>query len=247
MDRRVVLKNMGLALGYTVTAPTLISIVQSCKQEVAYDWTPRFFSQDEGHVVKLLVDILLPKTDTPSASELNVHVFIDELADKVMYDDTDFLSLPLAKQNIENIEDRYIDTGYFLKHSRDFFSKTMSTFINRALSESGKERIHELDSQDLEKTLASVYEIAEVQKETREEVLQAYVKGLFTDRTSPPLNDEQLSCVFAESFREMTIMGYKTTEYIGENVLTYQSIPGEYIACGDLDELTGGMAYSIVW
>ena len=45
----------------------------------------------------------------------------------------------------------------------------------------------------------------------------------------------------------MTIMGYKTTEYIGENVLAYQPIPGEYIACGDLDELTGGKTYSIVW
>lgn len=247
MDRRIALKNMGLALGYTVATPTLISIVQSCKKEVAFDWKPSFFSPEEGHVVKLMVDILLPKTDTPSASELNVHIFIDELADKVMFSDADFLSLPSAKQNIENIEDRYIDTGYFIKHSRDFFRKTMSVFVNRTLTESGKENIHELNAQDLEKTLTSVYKIAEAQKDARKKVLQAYIKGLFTDSTSPPLNDDQLSCVFAESFRDMTIMGYKTTEYIGENVLAYQPIPGEYIACGDIDELTGGKAYSIVW
>ncbi|MGI9547302.1 MAG: gluconate 2-dehydrogenase subunit 3 family protein [Flavobacteriaceae bacterium] len=247
MKRRNALKNIGLAMGYSVATPTLVSIVQSCNKEAAVGWRPSFFSPEEGHILKLMVDIFLPKTDTPSASELNVHIFIDGLADKVMYNEEEFLTLPLAKQNIENIEDRWIDTGYFVSHSRDFFKKTMSVFVNRALNDSDKEDIPELNAQDLEKTLETVYSKCEAEKETREKVLQAYIKGLFTERTSPPLNDDQLSCVFAESLRDMTIMGYKTNEYIGENVLAYQPIPGEYIACGDLDELTGGKAYSIVW
>ncbi len=247
MERRAAIKNLGLAFGYSITAPTLISIVQSCKSEVAVDWIPNFFSPQEGHVLKLLVDVFLPLTDTPSASELNVHVFIDELADKVMYNEQEFLNLPLAKQNIENIEDRYVDTGYFVRHSRDFFRKTMTAFINQALSIADKEDILELNEQDLIANLNSVNEIYQNQKESREQVLQAYVKGLFADQTSPPLNEEQLACVFIESVRDMTIMGYKTTEYVGENVLAYQPIPGEYIACGDLDELTGGKTYSIVW
>lgn len=247
MKRRAVLKNMGLALGYSVTAPTLISIVQSCQTEPSVDWVPNFFSPEEGHVLKLMVDIFLPKTDTPSASELNVHRFIDGLADKVMYSEKEFLTLPLAKQNIENIEDRYVDTGYFVRHSRDFFRTSMMAFINRALEISGKEKVLELNEQDLIGVLENVNEIYHVQKETREEVLQAYIKGFFSDKTAPPLNDDQLSCVFVESLRDMAIMGYKTTEYVGENVLAYQSIPGEYIPCGDLQELTGGMAYSIVW
>ena len=247
MERRAAIKNLGLAFGYSISAPTLISIVQSCKSEVSYDWVPNFFSPQEGHVLKLLVDVFIPATDIPSASELNVHIFIDELADKVMYSEEEFLNLPLAKQNIENIEDRYIDTGYFVKHSRNFFRKIMTAFINQTLSIANKEDILELNEQDLINNLNAVNEIYQVQKESREEVLQAYVKGLFADRTSPPLNDEQLSCVFVESVRDMAIMGYKTTEYVGENVLAYQPIPGEYVPCGDLDELTGGKTYSIVW
>lgn len=247
MDRRIALKNMGLAMGYAVATPTLISIVQSCKKEIHADWMPSYFSPEEGHVIKIMVDIFLPKTDTPSASELNVHIFIDGLADKVMYSEKEFLNHPLAKHNIDNIEERFVDTGYFLKHSRDFFRKTMSAFINRALAESNKDDILELNEEDLEKTLISIIKISYDQKETREKILQAYIKGLFSEHTSPPLNDEQLVCVFVDSLRDMTIMGYRTTEYIGENVLTYQPIPGEYIACGDLQELTGGKAYSIVW
>ncbi|MGB5236778.1 MAG: gluconate 2-dehydrogenase subunit 3 family protein [Flavobacteriaceae bacterium] len=247
MKRRNALKNIGMALGYSVATPTLISIVQSCKEKVAVDWQPSFFSPEEGHVLKLLVDVFLPKTDTPSASELNVHIFIDALADKVMYGEEDFLKLPLAKSNIENIEDRYVDTGYFIKHSRDFFRKTLTAFINRSLSESGKENILELTGPDFESSMKSVASIYEAQKETREDVLQAYFKGFFTKQTSPPLNEDQLTCVFIESMRDMTIMGYKTTEYVGENMLAYQPIPGEYIPCADLEELTGGKAYSIVW
>ncbi len=247
MDRRIALKNMGMVLGYTVSAPTLMSIVQSCTKKASVEWVPIAFTPEEGHVLKLMVDVFLPKTDTPSASELNVHIFIDELADKVMYSEKEFLDLPIAKQNIENIEDRYVDTGYFVKHSRDFFKITLNAFVNRALGESDKSDVLELNEQDLEKTLESVNEIYNVQKDTREDVLKAYVKGFFADQTAPPLNDDQLVCVFVESLRDMAIMGYKTTEYVGENILAYQSIPGEYIACGNLEELTGGKAYSIVW
>lgn len=247
MKRRNALKNIGMALGYSVATPTLLSLVQSCKEEVAVDWQPSFFSPEEGHILKLMVDVFLPKTDTPSASDLNVHVFIDGLADRVMYGEEEFLNLPLNKQNIENIEDRYVDTGYFIRHSRDFFRKTMAAFINRTLNNSAKDEVLDITGPDLENTLKSVASIYEAQEETREKILQAYVKGLFTKQTPPPLNDDQMTCVFVQSMRDMTIMGYKTTEYVGENMLAYQPIPGEYIPCGDLEELTGGKAYSIVW
>ncbi|MBT8292258.1 MAG: gluconate 2-dehydrogenase subunit 3 family protein, partial [Eudoraea sp.] len=67
MDRRIALKNMGLALGYTVATPTLLNLVQGCKTVDTVDWTPDFFTKDQGNVLYKLVDIILPKTDTPSA------------------------------------------------------------------------------------------------------------------------------------------------------------------------------------
>jgi hypothetical protein len=47
------------------------------------------------------------------------------------------------------------------------------------------------------------------------------------------------------SLRGLTIWGFKTSEFIGEEVLAYLPVPGEYIGCGDLQELTGGKAWSI--
>jgi len=42
----------------------------------------------------------------------------------------------------------------------------------------------------------------------------------------------------------LTINAYRTNEQIGENVMPYDPIPSVY-ECGDLQELTGGKAYSL--
>ncbi len=54
------------------------------------------------------------------------------------------------------------------------------------------------------------------------------------------LNENVAISAFATNLRNMTIWAYKTSEYIGEEVLAYLPVPGEYIPCGDLEELTGG-------
>ncbi len=77
MKRREALKNIGLSLGYTVAAPSILSLLHSCKSEVEV-WAPQFLSLNEGIVLKNLVDLILPKTDdTPGALDVNVPEFID--------------------------------------------------------------------------------------------------------------------------------------------------------------------------
>ncbi len=83
MNRRDVLKGLGLTLGYTIATPSVMSLLQSCKTEVKL-WTPIFLSIDQGIIVKNLIDIILPKTEaTPGALDVNVPEFIDLYAYKV--------------------------------------------------------------------------------------------------------------------------------------------------------------------
>jgi len=215
MDRRIALKNMGLALGYTVATPTLISIVQSCQSEKALEWTPDFFSREEGSVVTHLVDIILPKTDTPSATEVQVNLFIDKFADQVLE-----------------------------KEQQDFVKMAIGKFIEKALMDSGKENAGDLDPRDLEPVLS------EALKNTREEEVKMFesinsYQEAVAEGKAAQLDDNISRFAFASNLRGMTIWGYKTSEYIGENVLAYLPVPGEYIPCGDVDELTGGKAWSI--
>ena len=83
MKRRDALKNLGLAAGFAITAPSIFSLLQSCTS--APTWMPTYFSKDEKEVVVNLVDIILPKTEgVPSATEVNVPQFIDKYITEVL-------------------------------------------------------------------------------------------------------------------------------------------------------------------
>ena len=80
MDRRQALKGLGLSLGYVVATPTIISMLQSCKNETGSSlaWKPKFFTADEATVLENLVNLILPSSgDLPGASDVNVTQFID--------------------------------------------------------------------------------------------------------------------------------------------------------------------------
>ena len=215
MDRRKALKNMGMALGYTVATPTLLSIVQSCKNETVLEWTPEFFTKDQGAVLTKLVDIILPKTDTPSASETQVNIFIDRFADQVME-----------------------------KEQQDFLKMSMDRFIEKALIDADKEKAGDLSPEELEPVLAAALKVTKEDQVTNNLAVKKYNEAIAEGKEA--LLDDGISrFAFANNLRGMTIWGYKSSEYVGEKVLAYLPIPGEYIACGDTEELTGGKAWSL--
>ncbi|MBQ4913571.1 gluconate 2-dehydrogenase subunit 3 family protein [Maribacter sp. MMG018] len=215
MDRRKALKNMGLAMGYTVATPTLISIMQSCKGETVAQWTPEFFTQAEGSVITKLVDIIIPKTDTLSASEVQVDLFIDKFSQDVME-----------------------------KENQDFFKMTMGKFIDKALKDSGKENAQDLTPEDLEPVLASALKTSKDDQAKMFESITTYNEAI-AEGKSATLDDGTARFAFANNLRGLTIWGYKTSEYVGEEVLAYLPVPGEYIGCGDAQELSQGKAWSL--
>ncbi len=215
MDRRKALKNMGLALGYTVATPTLISLVQSCKTEPAITWTPEFFTKEQGAVLTKLVDIILPKTDTPSASEVQVDVFIDRFAKEVME-----------------------------KEQQDFLIMSMSKFMDKALADNSIEKIEDLTAENMEPVLASSLKVTKDDQVLYMDKINAYNEAMAEGKEAN-LEDGVSRFAFANNLRGLAIWGYKTSEYVGEEVLAYLPVPGEYIGCGEVQELTGGKAWSL--
>tara|TARA_R110002050_G_scaffold48356_3_gene112506 strand:+ start:68184 stop:68831 length:648 start_codon:yes stop_codon:yes gene_type:complete len=215
MDRRIALKNIGLSFGYIVATPTILSLVQSCKGQNVIEWVPSFLTKEEGSVLYQLVDIILPKTDTPSASEVNVHVFIDKYANEIME----------PKQ-------------------QNFFKMAMNKFTDKALKDSGKEKIDDLETEDLEAVLASALKFSKEDESSNFKLINNYNEAIEAGET-PELEEGVSRFAFASNLRDLSIWSYKTSEKVGEEVLAYLPVPGEYIGCGDLQELTGGKAWSI--
>ncbi|PHR95439.1 MAG: hypothetical protein COA80_10600 [Leeuwenhoekiella sp.] len=83
MNRRQVLKNIGLGAGYVMVAPAAFNLLQSCKSEPKNEWQPVFLNATNGMALTHILDVILPKTDTPGASDLNIAQFIDAYMSEV--------------------------------------------------------------------------------------------------------------------------------------------------------------------
>ncbi|RIV35121.1 gluconate 2-dehydrogenase subunit 3 family protein [Flagellimonas lutimaris] len=217
MERRSALKNMGLAFGYAVATPTLLSLLQSCKNKPAYaEWTPSFLDKEQGYAMAQTLDVILPKTDTPSATEMNVHVFIDAYLDEVM---------PLEQ--------------------RDFVVMKMNKFYEKVLADSGKETLMDIEPADIEPALQTyLKKRTDEEEQIHSEAIMNYMQAIMQGGEAS-LDDDIASFSFANDLRGLATWAYKNSEYVGEEVLAYLPIPGEYIACGDLETLTGGKAWSL--
>ncbi|GLU45274.1 gluconate 2-dehydrogenase subunit 3 family protein [Allomuricauda sp. NBRC 101325] len=217
MERRSALKNMGMAFGYAVATPTLLSLLNSCKDKPAFaEWTPSFLDKEKGYALAQTLDMILPKTDTPSATEMNVHTFIDAYLDEVM---------PLEQ--------------------RDFVMMKMDAFYGKVLADSGKSSLMDIEAADIEPALQTyLRKRSDDEEKLHFEAIMSYMQAI-TEGGSATLDEEISRFSFATELRDLATWAYKSSEYVGEEVLAYLPVPSEYIGCGDLQTLTGGKAWSI--
>lgn len=82
MDRRSALKKTGVLAGAAVAMPSLFSLLQSCKSETRLDWQPLFFTEIEAKTIAVMLDMILPRTDTPGALDVKSDIFIDKVIAK---------------------------------------------------------------------------------------------------------------------------------------------------------------------
>lgn len=191
MDRRKALKKAGLLAGATIAMPAMISLLQSCKTESRLDWQPLFLKEDEAKTIAILVDMILPRTDTPGALDVKVDVFIDKVIAKT-YDAS-------GQENMR---------AEIAKFNADCKSNFGDVFIN--LSEAKRTK---------------VLKAAETSS------------GKFAPGVWGTTIGDQEPIGFYRSMKSMVIWAYFTSEEIGENVLNYDPIPGNYEGCKPLSEI----------
>lgn len=83
MNRRQVLKNLGLGATALVATPTIMSLLQSCSNEP--EFIPNFVTKGEGHALRRIVDLIIPSdAAVPGAVDVGVHEFIDNFWNEVI-------------------------------------------------------------------------------------------------------------------------------------------------------------------
>lgn len=97
MKRRQLIKRLGLGAGYLVLGPSAFSLLKSCNNSVQPAWKPFFLSTSNGVVLEKILDIILPSTDTPGATDLNLAQFVDSYMGEVATEEQQDLFLKGAE------------------------------------------------------------------------------------------------------------------------------------------------------
>ena len=84
MDRRTALRTLATAGALPLLAPERVAAVLEARRYLASDedatGSGQALSEHELVMVGLIADVILPRTETPSASDLGVHEFVDLIA-----------------------------------------------------------------------------------------------------------------------------------------------------------------------
>jgi gluconate 2-dehydrogenase gamma chain len=182
MNRREAIQRAGLVLGYAISAPTLVAVMNGCKAKPELAFTPSFLSPDQAAIVSEVAEIIIPKTDTPGAKDAGVPSFIDTL-----------------------IKDCY------KKEDQDNFINGLAEF------DKGANGFMDLDHEE---------QVAYVTK-VHNDAIEAWKKEENRAKPRP----------FISIMKELTVVGFFTSEPGATQVLQYVAVPGAYKGCIPLSEV----------
>lgn len=181
MDRREAIKKTAILMGGVLTAPTLSVFLESCssdKKSTLNKGSGTEFTEDEKKVVEGMVDVIIPRTDTPGAVDAEVPAFI-----VMMMQET------------------------YPEEDQKEFHSGLAAFDNWCQDEY-EESFLELSSDKQDTAVADLDEL---------------VLG------DSDLPDDDLS--FYRKLKELTLLGFFTSETGATETLRYVDVPGHYEGC----------------
>lgn len=186
MDRREALQRTALMLGYAVSAPAMMGILNGCKATPELAFKPVFLSEDIARIMAEVSDIIIPKTDTPGAKDTGVPGFIDLIL-KDCYSKED--------------QDR------FIKGATEFDADAKATYGD-----------------------SFIYCDVEKQKEL---VFKYHSEAIAAMKSDSPPKEKP----FILTTKELTMLGFFTSEPGATQVLRYEAVPGAYKGCVPFSEI----------
>jgi hypothetical protein len=193
MDRREALKRTAWIMGGVISAPAIMGVLKGCSAKPGIDWKPEFLTKEQAAIVTQVSDIIIPKTDTPGASDVGVPSFIDRILKDV-----------------------------YSKEDQDRFTSGLQAFDEGAKTAHG-EIFMDLDEADQ----------------------QTYVKKLHDEAIQAERNtDPAPKRPFVLMMKELTMLGFFTSEVGATQVLQYDPVPGAYKGCIPLSEAGNGRTWA---
>lgn len=203
------MQRVAFLMGGALSAPTMIAMLEGCKSDPTSDATTSgfSFSTDYKNLISEIAEIIIPKTSTPGAKDAEVGPFIEMM-----------------------LKDCYTTA------QQEHFVKGLDALEEASKKDYGKKFLESTPEQQttlLKKFEQMANEEVKQQKEPKKIVDNE--TGLIKDPKDPKTNDktkkEVLVVPFFKLMKELTLLGYFTSEVGAKNALAYVAIPGRYDGC----------------
>lgn len=220
MDRREAVRNMAFLMGGALSATTIGVFLDSCNSP-STKTKGNLFADDQLKLITEVADIIIPTTSSPGAKAAGVGPFI-ALMVKDCY--------PEDAQNafVKGLED-------LEKQSKDQFKKS---FL-----EISPEQRTQLLSKVREETIAATK--AEQETFDKQKEADANAQKSDPDKAKSQTENAGFASIlpkdkpkteprFFSIIRDLTLLGYFTSEIGATKAMAYVDIPGRYDGCVDL-------------
>ena len=87
MERREAVIKISWILKSALLAPTILTVLQSCQEQVLNTRDLMVLNDEQDDLIKAIADTILPRTESPSASDVKVDRFMDLLLQDVFEDE----------------------------------------------------------------------------------------------------------------------------------------------------------------
>jgi gluconate 2-dehydrogenase gamma chain len=188
MDRREAIQRAAMIMGYAITGPALVGVLNGCKASPEITFKPEFFNESQASLVSLVSEIIIPKTETPGAIDAGVPSFIDQM--------------------LKNI---------YTKEAQDKFLKDLTAFDEGARESHGDTFLECNDEQRL-----SYF------TQQHNDAIKNSGGGGSTGWWNAGVGNTK---PFILELKELTLLGFFTSEPGATQVLQYKQVPGPFQGC----------------
>jgi len=196
---------MAILMGGAISVTTMGVLFDSCNSPAKKAAKGELFNADQQTLITEIADMIIPTTDTPGAKAAGVGPFISMMVTECY---------PEKAQKV------------FLKGLDDVDSRSKTKFGKNFMGLDAGQRTEILKAiaDDTVKLKAEDKKKADAEKE-KNPSLTANSKGKNVPKGNP---------YFFQIIRELTMLGYFTSEIGATKALTYVAVPGRYEGCMDM-------------
>ncbi|NBC00206.1 MAG: gluconate 2-dehydrogenase subunit 3 family protein [Bacteroidetes bacterium] len=213
MNRREALTRIAFLTGGALSFSTVAGVMSGCQAPEADGWTPETLSADAAERLRLLADTIIPSTDTPGAGDVGVERFIDQMLTYWMVPDE-------RAHFVDGLEEADAMARSSFEHGISGLTSEERTTLMQQLVDAANGQLPQTVVVEMDAAWATYSAPTEVVEGTRQ-----------------PSELEVTLMPFFYKLKELTMVGYYTSEPGATEELQYVHVPGRYDGCEPLEAI----------